>query len=61
MLLRLSENLFNDSAVNVGEPAIDSVVIESQFFMVEAQQMQNRGVKVGNDDFVIADEVADFI
>src|SRR5437773_12553021 len=55
------ENFFDDLAVHVSETAIDPVVIEGEFFVIEAKQIQDGGVEVRNDDLVFADEVPDLV
>ena len=40
------ENGVNDVAVHVGQPAVDAVVAEGQLLVVDAQQVQDRGVQV---------------
>ena len=32
--------------MHVRQPAVDAAITESELFMVDAQQMQNRGMKV---------------
>src|SRR5438034_7667125 len=47
--------------VHVRKAAIDAVVIEGQFLMIDSEQVQNRGVKVINRHWVLTGEVADFV
>ena len=42
----LSQYLADNFAVNVGQPPLDSVVAECQSLMIDAEQMQNRGVQI---------------
>src|SRR5438270_2141634 len=44
--LGLRENLADDVAVHVGQPAIDAVVVEREALVIDAQKVQNSGVKV---------------
>lgn len=45
-ILRSSEQFVNDMPVNVRQPALDAVVIERQPLVVDAEQVQNRGVEI---------------
>ena len=40
------QDLVNDLAVDVGQPAVDAVVAERQPLVVDAEQVQDRGVEV---------------
>ena len=40
------ENFLENVAVNIGQPTLDSVVIEGQPAMVDPQQVQDGGVEV---------------
>jgi hypothetical protein len=46
VLAASAQNLFHDVSVDVGQTPLDAVVIESEFFMVDAQQVQNCRVHV---------------
>ena len=46
VILSLGQNLVDNFAVNVGQPAVDAVVAKGQPLMVDAQQVQNRGVQI---------------
>ena len=43
---RLRHDIVDHVAVNVGQPAVDTVVTEGQLFVVDAQQVKHRGVDV---------------
>ena len=40
------ENLLNHPPMNVGQPALDAIVIKIQALVIETQQVQNGGVKI---------------
>ena len=44
----LRQHFFNHVAVDVGEAALDAVVVEGELFMVEAEEMKHGGVQVVN-------------
>ena len=46
--------------MHVGQAAIDPVVIKCELFMVEPEQVQDRGVKIVDVDFVLRNGRADF-
>ena len=48
----LSDQFFDDFAVNVGEAEVASLETVSQLGMIEAEQVQDRGVQVMDVDFV---------
>ena len=51
----------DDFPVDVGEPAVDAVVVEGELFVVDAEQVEDGGVEVGDGDLVFGDEVTDVI
>src|SRR5829696_8808269 len=42
----LGEHFVNDFAVDVGEPSVGAVVAERELFVIDAEQVQDRGVKI---------------
>ena len=42
----LRQNSFNHVTVDVGQSALDAVVVECELFVIHAQQMQQCGVEV---------------
>jgi hypothetical protein len=51
--LLLRYDLFHDIPVHISEPEVAAGVAIREALMVEAQQMQDRGVKVVNVNFVL--------
>ena len=51
-------NLAHDMAFDIGQPEIAACVAIRQTFVVEAQQVQDRGVQVVNVDLVLRSVVA---
>src|ERR1044072_8119776 len=51
----------NHVSVNISEAAIDAIVVEGQLLVIEAKQVQDGRVEVGNGDFVLCDKIADFV
>jgi hypothetical protein len=49
----LSQDFTDDVAVDVGQAALDAVVVDGQGFVVEPEQMQNGGVEVVHADGVL--------
>ena len=47
--------------VYIGQTAVDPVVIESQFLVVEAQQMKDRCMKVRNRNFIFSSKITDLV
>ena len=46
------DNVFNDIAGDVGEPKVPSTEMVRQLGMIDSHQVQDRGVKVMNVDFI---------
>ena len=42
----LAQHLLNHFPMHVGQPAVDAVVAESQSFMINSQQVQDRRVQI---------------
>ena len=51
------KNVRNDMPMHVGQPAVDAIVVKHQLLVVDAEQVQNRRVEIGNRNFVFRDEV----
>src|SRR5207249_2598736 len=49
----LRENLVNYFAVHIGEAAVGAVVVESQLRVLDAEQMENRGVEVVDRHWIL--------
>jgi elongation factor Ts len=47
--------------VDVGQAAVDTVVTERQLRVVDPEEVQDRGVKVGDRDLLLGREVADLV
>ena len=48
-------------AVDVGQTTINAVVIVRQFFMVDAEKVEDRGVEIGDRYLVLHHTVADVV
>ena len=57
----LGQNTLYDFSVDVGQTALDAVVVEGQAGVVDAQEMQDRGMKVGPGDAVLDGFPANFV
>jgi len=57
----LGEDFFDHSAVHVGEATFDSIVIEAQAFVIEAQNVENGGVEIVNAGHSFHSFMAEFI
>ena len=55
------ENVLDDVTMHVGQSAVDTVVIERQLLVVDAEQVQDRGVEIRDGDFVFRNEITDLI
>ncbi len=55
------EHAANDMAVNVGQSARCAIMIKRETFMVETQQVQDRGVKIMNIDHIFDGLMAELI
>ena len=51
----------NDLPVDVGQAPIDAVVIKVSFLVIDAEEMQDRGVEVRNGDLVVSHEVSQLV
>jgi hypothetical protein len=51
----------NDFSVDVGEAAVDAVVVEGELFVVDAEEVQNGGVEVVDGDGIFGGEIASFV
>lgn len=49
----LGENPAHDFAVNVRKPSLDAVVVECQLFVINPEEMQDRGMKVMPRDGIL--------
>ena len=56
-----NEDLFHDQPVNIGQSALNSVVVKLQSFVVDSQQMQNGGMQVVRCDRVFDDVITSFV
>ena len=57
----LGEDRLNELAVHISEPEIATLKSIGQFFVIEAEQMQNRRVQIVHVHFVAHDPEAEFI
>lgn len=57
----LCQHVFDDVAVDVGEAAFEAVVIVGQFLVVQAHQVQERGIKVVDAGFVHCGFESEFV
>ena len=55
------EDAVDDLPMHIGETAVDAVVVKGELLVIDAEQVQDRGVKVGNGDFVFGDEISDLV
>src|SRR5262249_34357726 len=55
------EHRVDDLAVNIGQAALDAVVVEGEFLVIEAEQVQQRGVQVVNAGRPLGRLVADLV
>ena len=55
---RSGEGVLDDFAVDVGEAEVTALILERQSFVVDAQQVQQRGVEVVHVDALLDDVVA---
>jgi hypothetical protein len=46
MVARSSQQVFDDVTVDVGQPTIDAVVPHCQFLVIDAEQVQDRGMDI---------------
>ncbi len=53
LLSKLANNLFNDASMHIREAEIAAGIPIGQFFVVEAQEVQNRRVQVMDVDFIL--------
>ena len=51
----------NQVAVHVGQTTVDAVVSYGEPLVIDAKQMQNRGMEIGHTDTVHSCPVTDFI
>src|SRR5439155_27284347 len=58
---RSGQDVFYDLAVNVGEAEVTALVAEDQFFVIETQKMQDRGLEIVDGNFIPNDGKAQFI
>jgi hypothetical protein len=58
---RSSEDLAHDLAVEVGEPEVALGVAVGQPGVVEAEEVEDRGVQVGDVDRLLDGQVAEFV
>ena len=56
-----AEQRFHHLPMHVGEPVVAAAVAEGEAFVVEAEEVEDRGVKVVNADFVFHDRGADLV
>ena len=57
----LRQNVVDDVAVDIGQPEVAAAVAISQTFVVESDQVQNRGVQVMDVDLVLGDVKAELV
>jgi len=55
------QNVFDDMSMYIGQAAFDAVVVEAQAFVVEAEQVEQRGVEVVDCRHVFDGFVAEFV
>ena len=58
---RSRENVFDDAAVYVGETEVAALKAVGELFVVETQQVQNRGLQIVDMNFFPGDTEAKFI
>ena len=58
---RSGDDLFDHSAVHIGQPKISTAVAVGQFFVIQTHQMQDGGVQVVNMHFVFDSGETEFI
>ena len=59
--VRLGQNLFDDTTVDIRESKVPTGMAISEPFMIEAHDVENRGVKIVNMDGVLDHLVADVV
>jgi hypothetical protein len=47
----LSQDFTDHFSVHIGQPTVDAVVTECELFMIDAEQMQDRGMQVVGGTF----------
>ena len=60
-MFQLSEDIFYEVPVDVGEAALDAVVVEGEAFVVNAQQVEGGGVEVVGVSGVLGGFPAEFV
>ena len=55
------DDLLHDVAVHIGQPHVAAAETEGQSLVIDAQQVQHRGVQVVNLDTVFDDLIAPFV
>lgn len=58
---RSGNQLFNDISMNVGEAEVAASVTEGEPLVIEAKQVEERGVEIVNVDFVFDGLKAEFV
>ena len=55
------QNFFNDAAVNISQAEVATLKAISQAFVIEAQQVQNRGLQIVNVGLAFGDSKTQFV
>src|SRR5258706_5331382 len=58
---RLGHDGFDDASVDVGQAEVAAIVAIGQFFVVETEEPQNRGVQIMDVDLVLDSASAKFV
>lgn len=58
---KLSQNALDHFAMHVGQAVVPALEAKGQTFVIEAEQMQQRGLQVVDMDFVLGDREAEVV
>src|SRR5262245_58175508 len=60
-LPRLGQYLFHNLSLHIGQPEIATLVAECEFFVIETEQVEERGLEIVDLDFVPGNAEAEFV
>ena len=58
---RLSKHVFQNLAMHIGKPTLNTIVVEGEFRVIEPKQMEDRCLKVINSNGVLARKITYFV